>query len=56
MTSEKTCFDDYRRVYHLRRIDALPNGGDGGCGYTINTAGEFGSVRAAVNAAKRGAS
>ena len=53
VTSEKACFDDYRRVYHLRRIDARPDGGDGGCGYTINTVGEFGSVRAAVNAAKR---
>lgn len=52
VTSEKACFDDPRRVYNLRRID-LQQGGPHG--YTICTIGTFGSVRAAVNAAKRGA-
>lgn len=45
VTSEKKCFDDYRRVYQVREV--TPDGAD------IETRGQYGSVGAAITAAKR---
>lgn len=51
VTSEKACFDDYRRVYTVRAVRMLDSGT-----WTVDTVGELGayrSVRSAVAAARR---